>query len=663
MTSWLHELFRPSRPVTHRRRWRPHLEVLEDRLTPSTFTVNALTDTVAGSGASGDLRYCINQANNNPGDDTITFNLPASSTITLNSANGPLVLSDTSGATTITGPGADQLTISGGGATQIFSVDFGVTASLSGLTIADGNAGNAVYGGGIFSLGALSVSGCTFSGNTAAGAGGGIATGNGTLTVTGCNFTGNSASGDGGGIGLGGALLTLTGCTFSDNSAAHGGGLANEGEGATVTGCAFDDNSASNSGGGIYGSDSLTMTGSTISDNSCGFNGGGGLSLNLGTDVVTNCTLTGNTSRGAGGAICTHNTNLTLTNCTLTGNRANSQGDGTPGSNTGGGLFNGYSTTLNNTIVAGNFAGSGTSPDDVSSTPGPVTGGFNLIGTGGSGGLTNTNGNQVGVADPGLAALASNGGPTQTIALLPGSPAIDAGSNALAVDAQGQPLVYDQRGPGFARIVGGTVDIGAFEVQNQGPSITVPGNQTAYENLNKAISGISVADPTSNNLTVTLQVSQGTLTLGTTTGLTVSGNGSGSVTLAGSITNLNAALASLVYRGTRDFGGNDLLSLTANDGFASTSATVAVHVESRFEQAANLQAQVTALYNAGVLTQFQANALNSALNLKGNSGDVVRVAVFLIEVTILFDFGILTQTQANALLGPGIVLLSSVIQG
>ena len=65
--------------------------------------------------------------------------------------------------------------------------------------------------------------------------------------------------------------------------------------------------------------------------------------------------------------------------------------------------------------------------------------------------------------NPMLGALANNGGPTQTMALLPGSPAIDAGSNALAVDANGNPLTTDQRGAGFPRIVGGTVDIGAYE--------------------------------------------------------------------------------------------------------------------------------------------------------------------------------------------------------
>ena len=90
---------------------------------------------------------------------------------------------------------------------------------------------------------------------------------------------------------------------------------------------------------------------------------------------------------------------------------------------------------------------------------------YNLIGTGGAGGLTNgINGNLVGVATPGLGDLANNGGPTQTIAVLSGSPAIDAGNTALAVDAHGSPLTTDRRGPGFPRVVNETIDIGAFEV-------------------------------------------------------------------------------------------------------------------------------------------------------------------------------------------------------
>jgi hypothetical protein len=116
--------------------------------------------------------------------------------------------------------------------------------------------------------------------------------------------------------------------------------------------------------------------------------------------------------------------------------------------------FPGTTTTLDNTIVALNTTGSGSTPSDIAGT-GTVTSSsaYNLIGTGGSGGLTNgVNGNQVGVANPGLGALANNGGPTQTMALLAGSPALDAGSGAATTDT-------DQRG--VPR--GSVLDIGAYQ--------------------------------------------------------------------------------------------------------------------------------------------------------------------------------------------------------
>jgi Ca2+-binding RTX toxin-like protein len=145
-----------------------------------------------------------------------------------------------------------------------------------------------------------------------------------------------------------------------------------------------------------------------------------------------------------------------LTNCTVSGNSAS----------LGGGGLNNYGTaTLTNTIVAGNTTqpnGAG-SPSDIA---GGVSGSYNLIGTGGSGGLSNNDGNhnQVGVTNPGLdpKGLQSNGGPTQTIALLPGSPALGTGSPALAVDpSTGQALTADQRG--FAP--SSMADIGAFQDQ------------------------------------------------------------------------------------------------------------------------------------------------------------------------------------------------------
>jgi hypothetical protein len=115
-------------------------------------------------------------------------------------------------------------------------------------------------------------------------------------------------------------------------------------------------------------------------------------------------------------------------------------------------------TTLYDTIVAGNTSGTGTTAT-TSDLSGTVTtaSAFNLIG-GSSGGLTNgVNGNLVGVSTLNLGPLASNGGPTQTIALLAGSPAIGAGSATIA--GVTIPTV-DQRG--IARPAG-KFDIGAFQ--------------------------------------------------------------------------------------------------------------------------------------------------------------------------------------------------------
>jgi hypothetical protein len=136
---------------------------------------------------------------------------------------------------------------------------------------------------------------------------------------------------------------------------------------------------------------------------------------------------------------------------------------------------------LHNTLSAGNFNGAtGASRDDVSGALDPG-GDYNLIGDGtGMTGLSDgVNGNLVGSAaapmDPLLGPLQDNGGPTQTHALLIGSPAIDAGNNAYATD-------WDQRGEGFPRIVNGIIDIGAFEYQGGGgsPGRTTPPGGEAF---------------------------------------------------------------------------------------------------------------------------------------------------------------------------------------
>jgi hypothetical protein len=418
----------------------------------------------------------------------------------------------------IVGPGASLLTIDAHGASGILKVDPGATVSVSGLTLANGSvSGN---GGGIANEGgSLSLTACALIGNSAVGSGGGIINGLGMLTLTDCTLTGNTAGGFGGGISNIQGTINLNDCTFSANHANNegGGGIDNFGT-ATVTNCTFENNTAM-MGGGVWDSDTATLTGCTFTDNSANTGGGldniatvtlaactldgnvakgassaGGGLASFGTAVLNDCTLVNNSSDNQGGGV--YNSDLTnaiagtttLTNCTLAGNSAAVDGAGlltfagfltltnctvagntvkTSGSDLGSGLVTILGVvTIQNTIVASNtIAGA---PSDVISVSGIVDGGFNLIGTGGAGGLINgVDGNQVGVANPGLSTLGNYGGPGATIGLLPGSPALDAGSNALAVDSLGNPLATDQRG--LPRIINGAVDIGAFEYQ--GPAI------------------------------------------------------------------------------------------------------------------------------------------------------------------------------------------------
>jgi hypothetical protein len=136
----------------------------------------------------------------------------------------------------------------------------------------------------------------------------------------------------------------------------------------------------------------------------------------------------------------------------------------------GGGIFSDQVIVLANTIVAGNTSGSGGSSDVI----GTASGNNNLIGDAATaGGLTDgVSDNIVGIIGVGVRPLdtivevtpAFNGGPTKTHKLVAGSEAIDAGNNDSAVNASDGPLLFDQRGTPFDRIVNDTVDIGAYEL-------------------------------------------------------------------------------------------------------------------------------------------------------------------------------------------------------
>ena len=180
------------------------------------------------------------------------------------------------------------------------------------------------------------------------------------------------------------------------------------------------------------------MTSSTLSANSANFGSGGGIT-NQGALTVTNSTFTGNNDVNGNGGGIYNNGKVTVTNSTITGNSAGANG---------GGFSNGGMLTVTNTIVAGNTAAS-TGPDVVGTI---ISGGHNLIGmTDGSTGFTGA-GDQTGTVasplNPHLGALGSNGGTTQTIPLLAGSPAIAHGDPAVCNTSTGTAPVnhLDQRG-------------------------------------------------------------------------------------------------------------------------------------------------------------------------------------------------------------------------
>ena len=464
------------------RRLAPELVLLEHRELLSTFDVTSTAD----DGTTGTLRWAIEQANAASSPTTIDFRL-ASTPATITLTQGQLEFSNSADSTTIDGPGASLLSISGNNASRVFEVDKGVAASLSGLTITGGSTTGS--GGGLYNYGSVTLTGCTISGNsagsaTSGGIGGGLMNA-GAVTLSGCTISGNSATSPmhskrGGVAGLASSgTATLIDCTISGNSTSSGAGglwsngtvnltecaisgnssgLSNGGT-ATLTGCTISDNSGAGiASGNGYQAASLTLTDCTISGNS-----GGGLG-NFGTATVADCTINGNSAPYRAGGVDNFGT-ASLTACTISGNSAP----------VGGGVYNyqgvnPYSghvyagtVTLNDTIVAGNTDGQGTASDIGGNATSILSGSYNLIGTGGSGGLTNgTDGNIVltSLANLDLGPLADNGGPTETMALLPGSAAIRAGTTA-DYPGTSTPISTDQRG----RPLDSAPDIGAYQTQ------------------------------------------------------------------------------------------------------------------------------------------------------------------------------------------------------
>lgn len=451
-------------------------------LSPTAFAATFQVTNNLDSG-SGSLRDAIMQANANPDADTITFSSNVTGTITLTTGSLEIYY-----PVAIQGPGAGTLTISGGAQVtrpaaysnsvgSVFIIGHGEgggqpprpaapaalpPVTFSGLTI---TGGAAAKGGGIYAYyAAVTVDNCVVTNNYAQTSGGGIAVAgdNSTLTVTNSTISANNTYGIGGGITmLDYSAATISRSTISNNSAyLVGGGIGTQLASITIQQSTITDNSAGG-GGGVFvhndNSNALSIVDSTVSGNSATGTGyyyggtGGGVYARHVSASITNSTIASNTAATLGGGVVSHIDDngyyaATLANSTVSGNSA-SQGGGLAQTDSG-------VITLTNSVIGGNSAT--TDPDTYTYSAGSIAASFSLIGNSGAANISNNGGNLLNVA-PQLGALTSNGGPTQTMLPLSGSPLINAGDPAFS------GLSNDQRGAGFPRIVNGRVDIGAVE--------------------------------------------------------------------------------------------------------------------------------------------------------------------------------------------------------
>jgi CSLREA domain-containing protein len=472
-----------------------------------TFVVASTADTTdatPGDGVCADavrsctLRAAVQEANALAGPDTIS--LPAGTyTLSLTGANEDLGSTgdlDIRSPVAVVGAGAAVTTINANGIDRVLDVHPGAgQVRLQGVTVSGGRwqrspspiVDERVEGAGILNSAALTIVDSAVSGNAAPALGdadgGGIdndATG--VLTLTGSTVSGNSSGVIGGGVSNHG-LAEITNSSISGNGArSAGGGVVNT---ATmhVHGSRIESNGTSMSGGGISNSGELSLADTSVTGNAAQFTGGG-LAQSGGTASIERSTFASNrTTAGGpdgfvgGGAILQTGGTLSLVNATISGNTTAGVGGaiwgqhgGTSASystivdNTGGGvrLDSGASASLRGTILAHNTTAAGAAAN----CDGPVKPsslGHNLedaatCALAGPGDLSGK--------DPLLGPLGDNGGATLTRALLPGTPAIDAGGDPACPGT-------DQRG--VTRPEGAACDIGAYEaVLTGGACLTRP---------------------------------------------------------------------------------------------------------------------------------------------------------------------------------------------
>ena len=359
--------------------------------------------------------------------------------------------------------------------------------------------------------------------------------------------------------------LTISDLTVRNGqTGGAGGGIISEST-LTVLRCLITNNRAGSAGGGIYSeplspTGTLTVRESLVAGNRSGFAGGG---IATGSNLtLSNSTLSGNTASDGGGGLYLDGSQADIRNSTIAGNSASFGGGMLLGGDSG------AQATLTNTIIAGN-----TGAD--CETFGTALNSNHSLDSDGSCGLTGT-GDLPGT-NPLLGPLANNGGPTDTQALLAGSPAIDAGGSV------GCPAT-DQRG--ISRPQGPACDIGAFELEmntNVPPVLTSDQASVTVNEGQTATNTGTVTD--ANHDTVTLTASVGTVvnngngtwswSFATTDGptqsqtVTITGNdghgGTSTTTFSLVVNNVAPTIVSVTNNGPINVGGSATITVTATD--------------------------------------------------------------------------------------------------
>ncbi|MGD9762702.1 MAG: choice-of-anchor Q domain-containing protein [Candidatus Binatia bacterium] len=392
-------------------------------------TANIIVTTLADTSGPGPctLRDAINLANGDPVSGSRCNNaVPGADAIVFEQGlTGTIALTDTlpaiTGEVTIAGPASGgPITVSGEHEVGVLEVASGAMLVVENLTIANGDTASS-EGAGIMNAGDLRVESCSFSGNRTSGAGGAIGNIGDEVQVENCVFTNNGAGSVGGAITSRSGVVFVMNSTFSMNVSGDGGGGAIH----------------------IAGGGSLTVNSSTFAANNS--RGTGGAVETNGSATITNSTFSGNIAMGSGGALSARNgANVQINASTFAGNSATQF--------PGGALFvhSGGNISIKSSILA--RATDVFTPNCATSPSGPIVNATYNISTDASCGFgtsTGAGGQTIGdnvnpMLDP--EGLQDNGGPTETIALLAGSPAIGAIPDGACTDQHGNDILFDQRG-------------------------------------------------------------------------------------------------------------------------------------------------------------------------------------------------------------------------